>query len=173
MNRLPMHEALKQIAFLEGKWITDNGNLGLGKFPTIKPFTYCEEINFTSIGQPMFNCLAQSWHPALKKPMHRETGFMRIIPGTNKLSFLLAHSFGLTTIEEGTVVDNVINLKSTGIMRQTEGIKQPAVIETYREFKINGNSLEHVFCMATTTVPELTEHLRVKYTKIAEDSEEK
>lgn len=168
MNRLPMHDALKQIAFLEGKWLMENN--GVGKFPTIKPFTYCEEVTFTSIGQPMFNYHAQSWDPATKKPLHREVGFLKVIPGTNKVSFLLSHNFGLTTIEEGTIVDNIINLKSNGIMRPSEGVKTPSVIETCREFKINGNSLEHVFYMATTTVPELTEHLRASYTKIQEDA---
>ncbi|KAK2587512.1 hypothetical protein KPH14_003209 [Odynerus spinipes] len=169
MNKLPMHDALKQIACLEGKWSMEK--YGLGKFPTIQPFTYCEEITFTSIGQPMFNYLAQSWHPITKKPLHREVGFMKVIPGTNEVSLLLSHNFGLTTIEEGTVVDNIISLKSTGIMRPSEGVKSLSVIETRREFKINGNSLEHVFYMATTTVPELTEHLRAVYIKTPEEIE--
>ncbi|KAL2748474.1 THAP domain-containing protein 4-like [Vespula maculifrons] len=172
MNRLGMHDALKQIASLEGKWSTDKNNYGLGTFPTIKPFTYCEEMTFTSIGQPMFNYVAQSWDSVSKKPLHREVGFMKVIPGTNKVSLLLAHNFGLTTIEEGTITDNIINLKSTGITRPCEGIKLPNVIETCRKFEINGNSLKHIFYMATSTVPELTEHLCITYTKIAKESDE-
>ncbi|XP_047365673.1 peroxynitrite isomerase THAP4-like isoform X1 [Vespa velutina] len=172
MNRLGMHDALKQIAFLEGKWSTGKDNYGSGKFPTIKPFTFCEEITFTSIGQPMFNYVAQSWDSASKKPLHREVGFMKVIPGTNKVSLLLAHNFGLTTIEEGTIENNIIKLKSTGIIRQSEGMKLPNVIETCREFEINGNSLKQIFYMATSTVPELTEHLCTTYTKISKESDE-
>lgn len=168
MNRLPMHEALKSIAWLEGTWRTET--VGFGKFPTIKPFNYCEEISFASIGQPMFNYTAQSWHPEAKRPMHREVGFLKVIPGTNKVSLILSHNFGLTTIEEGIIGDKVLNLKTTGILRQTEGTKPPAVTELQREFTLVGNCLQQVLCMATANTPEATEHLRVTYIKESEEA---
>lgn len=121
-----IHEALKPLAWLEGVWIAKN--TGEGKFPTIKSFNFCEEISFSSIGQPMFNYTGQSWHPEKKKPMHREVGFLKIIPGSNKISLVLAHNFGLTTIEEGQVEANEIKLKSTSIARISEGCKEPAVL---------------------------------------------
>ncbi|KAG7202828.1 hypothetical protein KM043_009982 [Ampulex compressa] len=163
MNRLPMHDALKSIAWLEGTWISECP--GIGKFPTIKPFSYCEEVKFISIGQPMFNYVAQSWHPEAKRPMHRETGFLKVIPGTNKISLILAHNFGLSTIEEGEVNDKTLNLKTTSILRPTAGTKPPAVTKLCREFKLVDNTLQHVLHMATETTPELTEHLNVTYIK--------
>lgn len=129
MKRLPLHEALKPLAWLEGTWKIEN--CGSGKYPTIKDFNYCEEINFTSIGQPMFNYTAQSWHPESKKPMHRETGFLKVIPGTNKVSLVLTHSFGLATIEEGEVTEETINLKSIETILRAEGTKSPAVTKVY------------------------------------------
>lgn len=129
MKRSPMHEALKSLAWLEGTWKTEN--YGSGKYPTIKDFSYCEEISFTSIGQPMFNYTAQSWHPEAKKPMHRETGFLKVIPGTNKISFVLAHNFGLASIEEGEVTEKVINLKTIQPLLRAEGTKPPAVTQVH------------------------------------------
>lgn len=39
-----------------------------------------------------------------------------------------------------------------------------------REFKLDGNCLEHVFYMATSNTPVLTEHLRVKYVKVNQEN---
>ncbi|XP_058809297.1 peroxynitrite isomerase THAP4-like [Phymastichus coffea] len=163
MNQLPMHNALKPLGWLEGIWRTEN--VGLGKFPTINPFKYYEEITFTSIGQPMLNYAAQSWHPEKKAPMHREVGFLKIIPNTNTVSFFIAHNFGLTTIEEGEINDYVVNLLSTSISRKAEGSKPPAVLQLKREFKLVDDLLYQTVYMATETTPELTEHLKVVYKK--------
>ncbi|XP_008549240.1 peroxynitrite isomerase THAP4 [Microplitis demolitor] len=163
MNRLPLHDALKSLAWLEGTWKTEAGK---GKFPTIKSFGYHEEIRFTSIGQPMLNYESQTWHPEKKTPMHREVGFLKIIPGTNKVKFILSHNFGLTTIEEGVVDAQRIKLDSTSIARVTEGTKDPAVTQLRREFFGNENTLEQIVYMATTNTQELTEHLRATYIKV-------
>jgi hypothetical protein len=119
MNQLlPINKSLKPLLWLEGTWLTEV--VAAGKFPTISPFKYYEEISFVSIGQPMLNYTAQSWHPETKKPMHREVGFLKINPNTNKVSLFVSHNFGLTTIEEGEVVDNELHLKSTNISRASE-----------------------------------------------------
>lgn len=127
MNKLPIHEVLKPLVWLKGTWITEN--TGFGKFPTIKPFTYCEEIIFESIGQPMLTYTARSWHSETKNPLHYEVGFLRIIPDTNKVCLMLSHNFGVTTIEEGVVDDTVIKLKTTSIQRPTKGSKPTIVTE--------------------------------------------
>lgn len=91
MLQSSVHEAVKPISWLLGKWISDNGN---GSYPTIQPFSYNEEIEFTTIGQPMLNYVATTWHSEKKTPMHLERGFLRIKPGTNQLAFMIAHNFG-------------------------------------------------------------------------------
>lgn len=60
--------------------------------------------------------------------MHRETGFLQIMPDTNRLSFLLAHNSGLITIEQGKVVDKVISLNSIAIQK-AEGMKKPMLTQ--------------------------------------------
>ncbi|XP_029679691.1 THAP domain-containing protein 4-like [Formica exsecta] len=168
MERLPLPKALEPLAWLEGTWRTDN--YGNGKYPTIENFKYYEEISFTYIGQPMFNYTARSYSISeSKRPMAQSTGFLKVNPETNKIFLILAHNFGLTTIEEGEVINNTINLNSTDILRM-KGAKPPQVTQIRREFKLDGNCLEHVFYMATSNTPVLTEHLRVKYVKVNQEN---
>ncbi|XP_051154252.1 peroxynitrite isomerase THAP4-like isoform X1 [Leptopilina boulardi] len=164
MEALPRHDALKSISWLEGTWSTKSS--GKGQFPTISPFEYNEKMSFSSLGQPMFNYKSETWNPETKKPLHLETGFLKIIPNTNKINFLLAHNFGLTTIEEGEVCDKKIILTSLSVERPREGTKPPKVLQTKRELTlVEDNCLEYVFYMSTEKTPELTEHLRTIYHK--------
>lgn len=165
MRLLPMNEVLKPLAWLKGTWRTKSP--GAGKYPTIQPFRYCEEMSFSSIGQPMLNYSALSWKPDEKTPMHYEVGFLKIIPDTNKVYMLLSHNFGVTTIEEGVVEDKIIELKTTHIGRPTEGTRRPIVLELRRQFALVGDCLEHTLYMATENT-KLQEHLRAVYIKKCE-----
>lgn len=113
MKVLPLHEVLSVLAWLEGTWITEEPAAGM--FPTIKPFNYYDEINITSIGQPLFNYIAQSWDPETGTPMHRETGFLQIIPDTDQVTLNLINNLGMITIEQGSLVDKTIDLKSKAV----------------------------------------------------------
>ncbi|KAK0083902.1 hypothetical protein PV325_007965 [Microctonus aethiopoides] len=165
MNQLPLHNALKSLEWLEGTWRTAEAP-GEGQLPTKSSFQYYEEIKFTSIGQPMLNYEAQSWNAEGKNPLHREVGVLKIVQGTNRVKLLLSHNFGLTTIEEGEVNHNHIQLESTSIERMTEGTRDPVVIKLQRKFKGDGNHLEHTVYMATSTNPQLTQHIHARYVKL-------
>jgi hypothetical protein len=52
------------------------------------------QLTFVSVGQPMLNFRSFSWHSEKKVPMHQESGFLRIKPGSNQVSMLVAHNFG-------------------------------------------------------------------------------
>ncbi|KAF2902886.1 hypothetical protein ILUMI_03298 [Ignelater luminosus] len=162
MQAGPVNEALKPLCWLIGKW---KSVCAKGQYPTIKPFTYCEEMEFISVGQPMLNYKSVTWHPEKKNPMHLESGFLRIKPGTNQLAFMVGHNFGITTLEEGTVGENCLDLKTTAIGRMCFA-KDPAVTEVTRHFQYCPESqhLQAVVCMATCNTP-LTEHLRITYEK--------
>jgi len=83
----------------------------------------------------MFNYTAQSFSNSdLKKPMHRETGFLRVKPGTDEITLLSTHNFGLTTIECGKIFDDkTIILDSTNIGRIKEA-KIPHVTQVQLNF---------------------------------------
>ncbi|XP_011864555.1 PREDICTED: THAP domain-containing protein 4-like [Vollenhovia emeryi] len=170
MSILPLHELLHVLTWLEGTWITDEP--AVGTYPTIKPFNYYDQINITSIGQPLFNYVAQSWHPETGVPLHRETGFLQIIPGTKKIALSLIDNIGLFTVEQGNLVNDdngtAVELKSTNILTTDASIPSfPTLTETRRVYRRNGDYLELVFYMATSKTPELTEHLRARYRKVA------
>uniref|UniRef100_A0A1B6DRQ0 THAP4-like heme-binding domain-containing protein n=1 Tax=Clastoptera arizonana TaxID=38151 RepID=A0A1B6DRQ0_9HEMI len=158
------HESVKPISWLIGKWVSSSGK---GIYPTIQPFSYCEEIEFASLGQPLLNYKAHTWHPEKKSPMHLESGFLRIKPGTNQLAFMVAHNFGLTSLEEGEVVGTEISLKSSHISRMAFA-KDPAVTKIERVIKLYNNELCQVVYMETEKTG-LTEHLRIIYKKLSSE----
>ncbi|KAL0270158.1 UNVERIFIED_CONTAM: hypothetical protein PYX00_007655 [Menopon gallinae] len=158
----PIHEAVSPIIWLHGKWRAEDGR---GVYTNVSPFTYAEEIQFSSYGQPGLNYSSVSWNPKKKMPMHLESGFLRIKPDTNELAFLVAHNFGLVTVEEGRVADQTIELDCDSILRMSFS-NGPKVTKTRRTFTLTSDSvLEQVLYMETSNSP-MTEHLRVVYRKI-------
>lgn len=156
----PVHEAIKPISWLIGKWKSISAN---GSYPTIKSFEYCEELEFISVGQPLLNYSSKTWNAMKLNPMKHESGFLRIKPGTNELSFIVAHNFGLASIEEGNVNENEIKLKSVQISR-SKFAKDPAVTAIERVISFKDETLEIVLLMATENTP-LTQHLKIIYKK--------
>ncbi|XP_075220301.1 peroxynitrite isomerase THAP4-like [Lycorma delicatula] len=161
MQPRPLNEAIKPISWLLGKWVSEDGK---GEYPSIKPFNYCEEITFESYGQPLIHYTAKSWHPIEKKPMHFESGFLRIQPGTNNLAFMVAHNFGLTTLEEGFVSENEIVLESKSIARMNFA-KEPGVKKIARIFKLTDEKLVQVLKLETNNT-SLEDHTLATYKRI-------
>ncbi|XP_072941353.1 peroxynitrite isomerase THAP4-like [Epargyreus clarus] len=158
-----VHEALKPIAWLSGRWVTEAGR---GSFPNLTDFSYNEELEFICIGQPMFNYMSTSMHPEKHIPMHQERGFLRIRPETNELAFIVSHNFGLASLEEGTVDADKkeIRLKTVNITRMSF-TKPPHVKSFKREIRlIAPDTLEIVLFMETDHTP-LSEHLKAIYKK--------
>lgn len=89
---MPMPKPIEPMAWLIGTWRCEN--IGAGKYPTVNDFKYGEELTFAYAGKPMLSFSSFSWHPEKKTPMHQESGFLRIKPGTNEVSLLVAHNFG-------------------------------------------------------------------------------
>ncbi|KAJ8705542.1 hypothetical protein PYW08_012588 [Mythimna loreyi] len=159
-----LHEALIPISWLEGRWATEEGR---GTYPNIPDFQYHEELEFSCIGQPMFNFISISKHPEKQTPMHQERGFLRIQPGTNNLAFTVSHNFGLTSLEEGTfdVETKQLTLETQSLARISFA-KPPFVTKIKRNIKLLApDTLEVVLFMETTNTP-LTEHLKAVYKKV-------
>lgn len=153
-------EIIKPIQWLVGKWASINAR---GQYPNILPFEYVENITFSFIGQPMLNYSSETSIKA--KPKHLETGFLRIKPNTNNVAFIVAHNFGITSIEEGEIINNnEMKIKSTDIHRISFAT-EPFVTGLARHYKLVGDRLELVVYLETSRTP-LTEHLRVIYEKV-------
>lgn len=159
MNIVKVIDSVKPIKWLIGKWSSISAK---GQYPTIPPFDYTEDIKFVFVGQPMLNYISETW--LNNKPKHLECGFLRINPGTNKVSFLLAQNFGITSIEEGTVKNNNEMIIQSTHVNSISFAVEPFVKSVKRHYKMNGNKLELVVYLETSKTP-LTEHLRAVYEK--------
>lgn len=163
MQTSPINEALYPIFWIIGKWRSISAK---GIYPTITPFTYCEEMEFKSLGQPLLNYKSNTWNPATQLPMHLETGFLRIKPQTNTVAFMVAHNLGITSVEEGFVQGNCLSLKTDKI-ESMKFVKHPYVTHITRTYRYCSESQQlcSIICMATYNTP-LHEHIRVIYERI-------
>ncbi|XP_063162832.1 peroxynitrite isomerase THAP4 isoform X2 [Candoia aspera] len=85
-----LNPMIEPLSWMLGTWLSDPP--GDGTFPSMKPFQYLEEVHISHVGQPMLNFSFNAFHPDTKKPMHRECGFIRIQPDTNKVAFISAQN---------------------------------------------------------------------------------
>ncbi|XP_049883525.1 peroxynitrite isomerase THAP4-like [Pectinophora gossypiella] len=164
MPSVPLHDALKPLGWLAGRWTTKDGQ---GRYPNIPDFHYHEDLEFACIGQPMFNFVSTSRNPEKQTPMHQERGFLRIKPGSNDLAFVVSHNFGLTSLEEGRFdpENKTIVLETVNVSRISFA-KPPYVKKFKRVIKlIDESTLEIILHMETDSTP-LTEHLRAVYQKV-------
>ncbi|XP_043378385.1 peroxynitrite isomerase THAP4 isoform X1 [Chelonia mydas] len=110
-----LNPVIEPLSWMLGTWLSDPP--GDGDFPTMKPFQYLEEVRISHVGQPMLNFSFNAFHPDTRKPMHRECGFIRLKPDTNKVAFISAQNTGLVEVEEGEVNGQELSIASHSIAR--------------------------------------------------------
>ncbi|XP_074859782.1 peroxynitrite isomerase THAP4 isoform X2 [Carettochelys insculpta] len=110
-----LNPVIEPLSWMLGTWLSDPP--GDGDFPTMKPFQYLEEVHISHVGQPMLNFSFNAFHPDTRKPMHRECGFIRLKPDTNKVAFISAQNTGLVEVEEGEVNGQELSIASHSIAR--------------------------------------------------------
>ncbi|NXM75846.1 THAP4 protein, partial [Serilophus lunatus] len=158
-----LNPVMEPLSWMLGTWLSDPP--GDGAFPTMKPFQYLEEVHISHVGQPMLNFSFNAFHPDTRKPMHRECGFIRLKPDTNKVAFISAQNTGLVEVEEGEVNGQELSIASHSIARISFA-KKPHVEQITRKFRLNSDGkLEQTVSMATTTQP-MTQHLHITYKKV-------
>uniref|UniRef100_A0A8C9S893 THAP domain containing 4 n=1 Tax=Scleropages formosus TaxID=113540 RepID=A0A8C9S893_SCLFO len=157
---VPLNPAVLPLDWLLGSWESDEP--GEGSFPTIPPFRYTETLHFSHVGQPAINFTFNAYHSETKKPLHRECGFIRIQPGTNRAAFIIAQNSGLVEIEEGELSGHQLSLQSQALARMSFA-KEPHVQQICRLFQLRADGkLEQTVSMATGDQP-LTQHLHITY----------
>jgi hypothetical protein len=105
------HPDIASIAFLLGTW---RGH-GRGGYPTIQPFGYDEEVSFTHAGKPFLAYVQKTRATDDGRPLHAESGYWRPQPDGG-LEVILAHPFGVTEIEIGTVAGRRVELVSRSLV---------------------------------------------------------
>ncbi len=158
-----LHEDVRPLEFLLGAWAGE----GAGRYPTISPFSYGEEVRFWHIGRPFLAYSQKTWSLADGAPMHGETGFWRPKPG-GRLEVVLAHPSGVVEVEEGGIVVSGaatrIELATTTVTCATTAKRVDALT---RSFTIEGDSLSYSVGMAAVG-QGLQHHLAAELYRVTE-----
>lgn len=130
-----VHSALLPIASLLGTW----KGKGSGKYPTIEPFQYEEELVFSHVGKPFIEVHQRTWHPVSHLPMHTETGYIRMTPAGPEL--VVADPTGYAEVFKGELsnTNNVLSLNFTStVISKTPTAKD--VTGLTRNFRLGTDS---------------------------------
>lgn len=149
-----LHADLEALAPLLGTW----AGRGTGKYPTIEPFEYFEEVVFTHVGKPFLAYSQKTKAVADGKPLHAETGFLRA-PQPGHVELVLAHPSGITEIEVGnySVSGDLIEIElATSSIGLTPTAKTVSALG--RSFRIDGDELSYTVRMGAVGQP-LQDHL--------------
>lgn len=149
-----LHPDLAALAPLLGAW----SGQGSGKYPTIESFDYLEEVVFGHVGKPFLAYGQKTKAVADGKPLHAETGYLRV-PQPGRVELVLAHPSGITEIEVGTytVTGDLIEMQmSTTAVGLTPSAKEVTALG--RSFRIDGDELSYTVQMGAVGEP-LQDHL--------------
>ncbi|GFG64342.1 UPF0678 fatty acid-binding protein-like protein [Mycobacterium kubicae] len=149
-----LHPDVAPLAPLLGVW----SGRGAGEYPTIEPFEYFEEVVFGHVGKPFLVYGQKTKAVADGKPLHAETGYLRV-PQPGHVELVLAHPSGITEIEVGTysVTDNVIEVDmATTEIGLTPTAKEVSALG--RSLRIDGDELSYSLRMGAVGQP-LQHHL--------------
>jgi nitrobindin-like protein len=134
-----LHPDLEALAPLLGAW----AGRGSGKYPTIEPFDYLEEVVFSHVGKPFLAYAQKTAAIADGKPLHAETGYLRV-PQPGHVELVLAHPSGITEIEVGTYTldGTTIELEMTAsAIGRTPTAKEVSALG--RRFRVDGDELSY------------------------------
>jgi THAP4-like, heme-binding beta-barrel domain len=151
----PLHPEVVPIAFLLGTW----RGQGEGRYPTIEPFRYREEIVFENVGDAFLLYGQESWSLDDGAPVHFERGFL--LPGGDGIvELVLAHPIGVTEIAHGRIDGTTIELATAegDVGRTRTGLDVTGLTRRYR---VDGDVLAYRLDMATERTP-MTLHLEAE-----------
>src|SRR5271163_4061843 len=149
-----LHPDLQALAPLLGTW----QGRGSGKYPTIEPFDYLEEVAFSHVGKP-FLVYGQKTRAATDgRPLHAETGYLRV-PRPGHVEMVLAHPNGITEIEVGTYTSDGTTIEldmSTTQIGLAPTAKEVSALGRF--FRVDGDQLSYSVQMGAVGQP-LQDHL--------------
>jgi len=152
-----LHPDLEALAPLLGTW----AGQGSGKYPTIQPFEYFEEVVFGHVGKPFLTYAQKTKAIIDGKPLHAETGFLRV-PRPGQVELVLAHPSGITEIEVGTysVIGDLVEVEMSTSPIGAIGLSPSAkeVTALGRSLRIDGDELSYSVQMGAVGQP-LQDHL--------------
>ena len=144
-----LHPDLQALAPLLGVW----QGRGSGDYPSIEPFDYLEEVVFSHVGKPFLVYAQKTRSAADRKPLHAETGYLRV-PRPGHVELVLAHPSGITEIEvgiytaDGTTIELDMTAANIGL---TPTAKEVTALG--RSFRVDGDELSYSLQMGAVGQP--------------------
>ena len=157
MRNTDLHPAVRPLAFLLGRWKGE----GKGQYPSIEPFSYGEEIEFSHNGRPFLFYVQETWDLSDGYPMHSESGYVRPV-AEGQVEMVLAQPSGITEILAGTHSGTNIELAST-LVGVSPTAKQVSAVK--RVVEVTGKTLNYTLDMAAVG-QEMCIHLRARLEKV-------
>jgi len=162
-----LRATMQALTRLIGKW---HGR-GRGEFPTIAPFQYEEELAVHGNGVDHHLHFEQrTWkldHAGkIGEPLHWESGFIRALP--NGVEIANAQNGYRVEVLRGELDQEALR---KGILQMTLTStllgNDERMLQTRREFHVQGDRLKYKVAMATTTAPALHHHLEAALERVA------
>ncbi len=155
----PLHPDAAVLEFLLGRWRGE----GEGRYPTVGPFAYVEEVEFTHTGKPWLAYRQRTQHPSDGRPMHAEDGFWRPVGG-GRVEVVLAHPTGHLELSAGRVHGCRIELTSQRVVVSPTA---KLVEQIVRDVRVDGEVLRYELAMAAVGQP-LLPHLVAELVRVAD-----
>jgi THAP domain-containing protein 4 len=149
---------------LFGKW----KGFGLAEYPTIKTEEYREEISFTKIDEfAVLQYEQKTWikneKGDFKKPIFRETGFLRALEGDNKFELCNVQKSGRVEVLSGEFYQkkeiNYLDFKSK-IFANDEKL-----IDTSRKFIFTSETFDYELWISIKSNKSFERHLKASLKK--------
>jgi len=153
----PLHPDVLPLAGLIGTWRGE----GAGRYPTITPFRYTEEVTFRSTGKPFLAYEQRTWALDDGRPLHSEAGYWRAKPD-GAIEVVMAHPTGIVEVLEGRLDGDRLELSSTTVAGTTTAVEVTAL---RRVFELRGDVLAYTLAMAAVGQP-LEHHLAAELRRV-------
>ncbi len=147
-----LHDDVAHLSFLLGEW---HGS-GEGRYPTIEPFGYNEQVEFRHVGKPFVSYVQRTKHAETGLPLHAESGYLRPV-GVDAVEFVVVQPSGIVEVHAGTVDagSGSIVLEATDVLT-TPTAKEVSAVR--RSLSVDGDALSYTVDMGAVGQP-LQHHL--------------
>jgi hypothetical protein len=146
----PLHTDIEHLAWIVGSW----AGAGAGRYPTIDPFDYFEQVEFGHVGKPFLSYVQRTKHAETGLPLHAEAGYIRPV-GTNRAELVVSQPSGISEVHEGVIDGQTISFRSVSVITTASA---KAVTEVHRTLEVDGDTLRYTVEMAAVG-RELQHHL--------------
>jgi len=144
-----VHPNVTPLAFLLGTW----RGTGRGRYPTIEPFGFAEEIVIEHVGDPFLLYRQSSWAED-GVPLHFERGFLRMGATADEVELCLAHPLGLTEVSHGHLEGTTIRCTTDGGGAVGRSRTGSDVTSLTRRYRVDGDRLRYELDMGTERTSE-------------------